>query len=92
MFNSFGPGAAGLESALIGLAVLAFFIVRQFSTRSVTSRWAIAAPLVLAFFGLQGLNALDVPGGMPELQRARNPGLSAPSADTLLAGIAPRPT
>jgi hypothetical protein len=53
---------SGLEGALIGLAVLVFFIVRQFTTRSVTSRWSVLAPLVLAYFGLQGLGQLDATG------------------------------
>jgi hypothetical protein len=52
----------GLEAALIGLAVLAFFIVRQFTTRPVASRWTILAPLVLAYVGLTGLGQLDGTG------------------------------
>ena len=54
--------SSSLEAALIGLAVLVFFIVRQFTTRPVVSRWAVAAPFVLAYFGLQGLSALDATG------------------------------
>jgi hypothetical protein len=53
---------ASLEAALIGLAVIVFFIVRQFTTRPVASRWTVLAPVVLAFFGLQGLGALDATG------------------------------
>jgi len=65
---------AGLESALIGLVVLVFFIVRQFTTRPVASRWAVLAPLVLASFGLAGLNQLD---GMGWLLLALNVGIAA---------------
>jgi hypothetical protein len=51
--------SAGLESALIGLAVLVFFIARQFTTRRVVSVWTVGAPLVLVYFGLQGLTNPD---------------------------------
>jgi hypothetical protein len=53
---------SGLEAALIGLAVLVFFIVRQFGTRPVVSRWTVIIPLVLAYLGFQGLLSLDGTG------------------------------
>jgi len=53
---------AGLEAALIGLVVIVFFIVRQFTTRPVASRLTVLAPLVLAYFGLAGLSQLDGTG------------------------------
>jgi hypothetical protein len=61
MQNNFS-GLAGLEGALIGLAVLVFFIARQFSARPVASLWTFALPVVLAYFGLQGLGDLDAGG------------------------------
>jgi hypothetical protein len=62
MLTGFGSNFSGLEGALIGLAVLVFFIVRQFSTRRVLSTWTVIPPLVLAYFGLQGLSQLDSTG------------------------------
>jgi hypothetical protein len=53
---------SSLEGALIGLAVLVFFVVRQFSTRPVLSLWGIGLPLVLAYLGIQGLLSLDQTG------------------------------
>lgn len=52
----------GLEGALVGLALVVFFIVRQFSTRRVLSLWTVGLPLVLAYFGLQALGSLDTAG------------------------------
>ncbi|MBV9748800.1 MAG: hypothetical protein JO157_08290 [Acetobacteraceae bacterium] len=54
--------AQGVESAVIGLALLVFFIVRQFSTRRVLSLWQVGVPLVLAALGLQGLGLLNSVG------------------------------
>ena len=53
---------AGLEGAVIGVAVLVLFIFRQFSTRSVTSLLNFIAPLALLYFGLQGVSQLDSAG------------------------------
>jgi hypothetical protein len=59
---------SGVESALIGLAVAVFFIVRQFSTRRVASPWMLVVPLVLLYFGLSsgfgqsGFGQLDSTG------------------------------
>jgi hypothetical protein len=53
---------AGLEGALIGIAVLVFFMFRQFSTRGVTSIVNVLAPLLLLYFGLQGVGQLDAVG------------------------------
>ncbi len=48
--------------ALVGLAVVVFFIVRQFSARPVASWWMLVVPGGLAVFGLQDLSRLDTPG------------------------------
>jgi hypothetical protein len=61
MFTS-NFSAAGLEGAVIGVAVLLLFMFRQFSTRSVTNVFNILAPLALLFFGLQGVSQLDSAG------------------------------
>ncbi len=58
--SNFSP--TQLETALIGLAVLAFFIVRQFSTRRVTNHWNFLVPVALGYFGAQGLQQLDSTG------------------------------
>jgi hypothetical protein len=63
MFSgSAGSNLSGIEGVLIGLAAIAFFVVRQFGTRRLNSRWTVLAPLALAYFGLQGLNTLDQAG------------------------------
>jgi hypothetical protein len=49
----------GLEGAVIAVAVLVFFIFRQFSTRGVTSLLNIIAPLALLYFGIQSVGQLD---------------------------------
>ena len=43
---------SGFQAALIGLAVLVFFIARQFNARRVSSPWMLATPLVLGYFSL----------------------------------------
>lgn len=53
---------AAFEGALVGLAVLAFVVVRQFSTRQVNNLWTFGLPLILAVLGLQGLNQLSATG------------------------------
>ena len=53
---------SGTELALISIAAVALFIVRQFQTRRVASPWNVLLPLGLAYFGAQGLALLD-PGG-----------------------------
>ena len=53
---------SGLQGALIGLAVVVFFIVRQFSTRPVLSLWLVIPPLALLYFGATGLAQLDAAG------------------------------
>ena len=53
---------SGLQGALIGLALVVFFIVRQFSIRRVISPLTIVLPLALTYFGLQGLGAVDEAG------------------------------
>ncbi len=51
---------SGLETAIIGLAVAALFIVIQFSTRRVASPWIILVPLALVYFGISnGVGQLD---------------------------------
>ena len=62
MITSLGSGLSGLEAALIGLAVLVFFIVRQFGTRPVLSLVNLIAPAALLYFGVQGLDRLDGTG------------------------------
>jgi hypothetical protein len=52
----------GLEGAVIAVAVLVFFIFRQFSTRGVTSLLNVIAPLALLYFGIQGVAQLDSTG------------------------------
>ncbi|HYW87830.1 MAG TPA: hypothetical protein VFB50_08675 [Chloroflexota bacterium] len=53
---------SGFQGALIGLALVVFFIVRQFSTRRATSTWMFLVPLALAYFGLQGLGQISSTG------------------------------
>jgi len=53
---------SGATGALIGLAVVVFFIVRQFSTRPVASWWMVAVPAALAVFGARDLVLLDTSG------------------------------
>jgi hypothetical protein len=60
--SSAGSMFSGTEGVLIGLAVIAFFVVRQFGTRPLNSRWTVLAPLALAYFGRQGVNQLDPTG------------------------------
>src|SRR5262245_11307384 len=59
MINAFSSNFSGLEGALIALAVLVFFIVRQFSTRRVLNWFNVIAPAALLYFGLQGIDRLD---------------------------------
>jgi hypothetical protein len=60
--NALNFSGAGLEGAVIGIAVLVFFIFRQFSTRRVTSLLNVIAPLALLYFGVQGVGQLDPTG------------------------------
>src|SRR5215813_1241225 len=50
------------QGALIGLALLAFMIIRQFTTRPVLNQWMILAPFVLVILGLQSVSQLDATG------------------------------
>src|SRR5215470_6374716 len=52
----------GLQGALIGLAVLVFFVARQFSTRRIATRWTVLLPVALACIGLPGLTSLSATG------------------------------
>jgi len=63
LLNSDLTGAS-LEGAVIGIAILVWFIFRQFRPRRVTSVFNFVAPLVLLVFGLQGLGRLDTAGWM----------------------------
>ena len=62
MINGFGSNFSGLEVALIALVVLAFFVVRQFSTRRILNWFNLIAPVALLYFGLQGMDRLDSTG------------------------------
>src|SRR5579859_5988975 len=53
---------SSLTPILIGLAIAALVIVRQFSARRVASVWMIAVPFGLAAFGATGLGNLDTTG------------------------------
>jgi len=53
---------SGLQGALIGLALLGFFVARQFSARPVASLWTILPPVALAYYGMQGIAQLDSMG------------------------------
>ena len=48
--------------AIIGLVVVAFVVVRQFSTRPVADRAMVVVPAAMAIFGVQGLGQLDLAG------------------------------
>jgi hypothetical protein len=50
---------SGVEGALVGLVVIAFFIVRQFSTRKAVSVWTLIASVALAYLGIQTVGRLD---------------------------------
>jgi hypothetical protein len=58
----FALNLSGIEGLLIGLVAILFFLVRQFSTRSVISLVNVIIPVVLLFFGIQGLSQLDSTG------------------------------
>lgn len=50
----------------IGLAVVVFFIVRQFTTRPVASWWMVVVPATLAVFGVQDLPKHAIRHGLAE--------------------------
>jgi hypothetical protein len=62
MFTAFAANTNSLETALIGLAILVFFIVRQFRTRRIASIFNLLVPIALLYFGAQGLSQLDTVG------------------------------
>jgi hypothetical protein len=62
MITAFGSNFSGLEGALIALAVIVFFIARQFTTRPVLNWLNVIAPAALLYFGVQGIDRLDSTG------------------------------
>jgi len=62
MITALGSNFSGLEGALIGLALLVFFIARQFTTRPVLNWLNLVAPAALLYFGIQGIDRLDSTG------------------------------
>jgi hypothetical protein len=54
--------SGGLAAAAIGVAILVFFIFRQFSTRRVTSLFNVLVPLALLYLGIQRVDQLDSTG------------------------------